>query len=130
MILIHFSGAFIQINEHRLYDFRVFHIRYDKFVHFINAFIGTIIAFYFFKKNNCELKKFILMMSVFSVLGVGAIIEIAEYIVTLTVEHNGVGSYNNNMLDLIANLFGSLFAIAFVKFFWNENLFRLDTDNK
>jgi hypothetical protein len=70
------------------------------------------------------------MMSVFSVLGVGAIIEIAEYIVTLTVEHNGVGSYNNNMLDLIANLFGSLFAIAFVKFFWNENLFRLDTDNK
>jgi len=116
MILLHFSAAFIEVNGHRLYDLRIFEIRFDKFVHFFNALIGTIITFYFFQKNQCKITTFMMMMTVFSVLGVGAIIEIAEYIVTLTVEHNGVGAYNNNMLDLVANFFGSVTAVLLFKY--------------
>jgi hypothetical protein len=41
------------------------------------------------------------------VLGLGAIIEIVEYIVVLTVPQNGVGGYDNNMQDLLANLAGA-----------------------
>jgi hypothetical protein len=41
------------------------------------------------------------------VLGVGAFIEISEYIVMKTVPGNGVGGYDNNMQDLMANLAGS-----------------------
>ena len=111
MILLHFAAAFVEVNGHRLYDLRLFDIRFDKFVHFTNALIGTIITIYFFQKNQCQMTKFMLMMTVFSILGIGAIIEIAEYIVTLTVAHNGVGAYNNNMLDLVANLFGSVAAV-------------------
>jgi len=116
MILLHFAAAFVEVNGHRLYDFRIFDVRFDKFVHFINALIGTIITFYFFQKNQCKITSFIMMMTIFSLLGIGAIIEIAEYIVTLTVEHNGVGAYNNNMLDLVANLFGSVTAALLFKF--------------
>jgi hypothetical protein len=116
MILLHFAAAFIEVHGHRLYDLRIFEIRFDKFVHFFNAFIGTIITFYFFQKNKGKLTSFIIMMSVFSVLGIGAIIEIAEYIVTLTVAHNGVGAYNNNMLDLVANLLGSVTAVLLFNF--------------
>ena len=116
MILLHFAAAFVEINGHRLYDLRIFEIRFDKFVHFINALIATIITFYFFQKNQCKITKFMMMMTVFSVLGIGAVIEIVEYIVTLTVEHNGVGAYNNNMLDLVANLFGSVTAVLLFKY--------------
>ena len=116
MILLHFAAAFIEVNGHRLYDLRLFEIRFDKLVHFVNALIGTIITIYFFQKNQCKITKFMLMMTVFSVLGIGAIIEIAEYIVTLTVAHNGVGAYNNNMLDLVANLFGSVVAVLLFQY--------------
>jgi len=110
MILLHFAAAFVEVNGHRLYDLRLFKVRFDKVVHFFNALLGTIITFYFFQKNKCHITLFMMMMTVFSVLGVGAIIEIAEYIVTLTVKNNGVGAYNNNMLDLVANFLGSLTA--------------------
>lgn len=115
MILLHFSAAFLEIDGHRLYDLRIFNIRFDKFVHFFNAFMGTLITFYFFQKNKYRMTSFMTMVTVLSLLGIGAIIEIAEFIVTLTVKNNGVGAYNNNMLDLVANLFGSLFAVLLFK---------------
>jgi len=112
-ILIHFAGAFININGHRLYDFRLFDIRYDKFVHFTNSVIGCYVILYLFQKNGYEVTKFILAISVLSTLGIGAIIEIIEFIVTLSVKHNGVGGYNNNMFDLLANLLGGLSLVSY-----------------
>lgn len=122
MILLHFSAAFVEVNGHRLYDLRIFEIRFDKFVHFINAFVATIITFYFFQKNHCKITKFMMMMTIFSVLGIGAIIEIIEYIVTLTIVHNGVGAYNNNMLDLVANLFGAVTAVLLFKYILKDHI--------
>ena len=110
-ILMHFSGAFIQVDGHRLYDSRFFDIRYDKFVHFTNAMIATFITLHVFSKRGLQDSKFILLLAVLTVLGLGAVVEILEYIVTLTVKHNGVGAYNNNMLDLVSNFFGSIFAV-------------------
>lgn len=122
MILLHFSAAFVEVNGHRLYDLRIFEIRFDKFVHFINAFVATIITFYFFQKNHCKITKFMMMMTIFSVLGIGAIIEIIEYIVTLTIVHNGVGAYNNNMLDLVANLFGAVTAVFLFNYILKDHI--------
>ena len=42
----------------------------------------------------------------------GAIIEMVEYGVVLTFETNGVGDYDNNMQDLLANFCGSLIYLA------------------
>lgn len=111
-IILHFAGAFIQIDGSRLYDFRIFEIRYDKFVHLINSMIATVAALYLLYYNNIKTTKLVLTATVLSVLGIGAVIEILEFIVTLTVPHNGVGNYTNNMLDLVANLIGSVIVIS------------------
>jgi hypothetical protein len=111
-ILIHFAGAFIQIDGSRLYDYRIMEIRYDKFVHLVNSLIGSTVVIYLFMKNGYAITKLMLTVTVLCVLGIGAIIEIIEFIVTLTVENNGVGNYVNNMSDLLANLIGSLLGIS------------------
>jgi hypothetical protein len=109
-ILIHFAGGFIEVDGARLYDYRFFGVRYDKFVHLCNSFIGTLVVFYLFLENGYRIGKFICLITVFTVLGVGAFIEIIEFIVALTVDNNGVGTYINNMLDLAANLLGAIAA--------------------
>ena len=46
------------------------------------------------------------------VLGLGAVVEIVEYLVVLTVPEHGVGGYDNNMQDLIANALGASLAMV------------------
>lgn len=116
-ILMHFSGAFIEIDGHRLYDSRLFDIRYDKFVHFINSMIATALVLHLFFKRGLPNTALVLLLAVITVLGLGAIVEIVEFTVTLTVQHNGVGDYNNNMFDLVANLLGSLSTVLLFNYF-------------
>jgi len=40
-ILIHFAGAFVSYDGYRLYDHIFLSIRYDKYVHFVNADGGS-----------------------------------------------------------------------------------------
>jgi len=112
-IILHFAGAFVQVDGSRLYDFRFFDIRYDKFVHLINSMIATVVALYLLQKYQIKRTKLILTVTVLTVLGIGAVIEILEFIVTLTVPHNGVGNYTNNLLDLVANFIGSIIVVSF-----------------
>lgn len=112
-ILLHFSGGFVEIGDHRLYDVRLFHIRYDKFVHFYNSMAAMAVILTLVRRYGLNLGLLCYPIAVLSVLGLGAIVEIIEFFVTLTVPHNGVGTYNNNMLDLVANFIGSLSAAAF-----------------
>ncbi len=116
-ILIHFAGGFIEVDGNRLYEYRFFTIRYDKFVHLVNSIFATLVFLNLFKKNNYPMGKFTCMVTVFCVLGFGALIEIQEFIVALTVDDNGVGTYVNNMLDLVANLIGSLIGILFYQLY-------------
>ncbi|PIF04214.1 MAG: hypothetical protein CSA86_02525 [Arcobacter sp.] len=123
-IFIHFAGAFVEIDGHRLYDFRILSIRYDKFVHFINSFIGAFIIHYLFKKYNVDMGRMTLIGLGFIVLGIGAFIEILEFMVVLTVPHNGVGDYVNNMSDLLANLFGVIIYIFTYNMLRNKKVYE------
>ena len=123
-ILIHFSGAFIEVDGHRLYDSRFFDIRYDKYVHFFNSMIALFITLHIFAKKGLPQTNIILMVAVLTVLGLGAVVEIIEFLVTLTVENNGVGSYNNNMLDLTANLFGAVSAVLLHEYLLKDYVFN------
>jgi len=123
-ILMHFSGAFVEVDGHRLYDSRFFDIRFDKFVHFINAFIASYITIYIFLKRGFENSRFMLLVVLMSVLGLGGVVEVLEFIVTLTVEHNGVGAYNNNMLDLSSNFLGALFAVLLYEYLLKNYIFQ------
>jgi len=107
-ILMHFSGAFVQINGHRLYDAHILWVRYDKYVHLVNSFVISIFVRKMFVMQKNKMGFINLIFIFLIVLGLGAIVEIVEYGVTKTVPHNGVGDYDNNMQDLIGNCAGGL----------------------
>lgn len=115
-ILMHFSGGLIHPGGVRLYDHIFFGIRYDKYVHFTNSFFGALVVKDFFDRRQMKLYNFKVFIVILVVLGFGAVIEIAEYVVTKTVPHNGVGDYDNNMQDLISNLMGGLFFVFLERF--------------
>lgn len=109
-ILMHFSGAFVQIDGGRLYDQVLWSVRYDKLVHFVNAFAAAWLLQRLLQWHGLDgsrSRAFRAVMVVLGVQGLGAVVEIAEYFVVLTVPRNGVGDYDNNMQDLIANLAGA-----------------------
>ena len=111
-ILVHFLGGMAILNGERLYDSYILNIRFDKYVHFLNAFIAALITNFFFDKLNFQIPYFRHLILIMFVLGLGAVIEIIEYIVLLTIPGNGVGGYHNNMQDLVSNLMGCLSFIA------------------
>jgi hypothetical protein len=114
-IVMHFSGGLAVWHETRLYDKVIFNIRYDKYVHFVNAFVcGLVLNHFYFRFLSLArwLKEF---QQIIGVLGLGAVVEIVEYLVTLTVVTNGVGGYDNNMLDMIANFTGSVCCVIVIR---------------
>lgn len=106
-ILMHFAGAFVPIEGGRLYDATVAGLRFDKYVHAFNSFAGAALMTHLLKATDSR-SPLMSVIIILTVLGAGAVVEIVEYLVTITVKSNGVGPYDNNMQDLIANLIGAL----------------------
>ena len=119
--ILHMAGGGLYINGARLYDFMFFELigapyyilKYDQVIHAYGFFVATILCYDITRKH---LKKghpwfalsFVLVMAG---LGMGALNEIIEFFVSLTVPGNGVGGYENTSLDLIANLVGAIIAM-------------------
>lgn len=114
-ILIHFAGAFVHYDGARLYDHRFLGLRFDKYVHFINASIASIVVLYVFKRLNHVLNNFMLFVAMLMVMGLGAFTEIIEFTAVYTIKNTGVGLYFNNMSDLAANFVGSLLTVVMVR---------------
>lgn len=113
-ILIHFAGGLLVFDGTRLYDLYFFGIRFDKYVHIANSFISGLVLYTFFFKdlNIVSWIKYIILIS--TMLGFGTIVEIVEYLVTLTIETNGVGDYDNNLQDMISNLIGTMLLVIVI----------------
>ncbi len=107
-IVMHFSGAFVLIEGGRLYDASILGIRYDKYVHFVNSFGAALLVSRLFQIQRIPITRVNSIFLLMVVLGLGAVIEIVEYMVVLTVPNNGVGGYDNNMQDLMSNLCGGI----------------------
>ena len=114
-IVMHFAGGLAVWHESRLYDKVIFNIRYDKYVHFVNSFICGWLLYVFYFKSLSLARWLVELQQIIGVLGLGAVVEIIEYLVTLTVVHNGVGGYDNNMQDMIANLSGSVCCVLVIR---------------
>jgi hypothetical protein len=112
-ILAHFAGAFVPIDGHRLYDVELLGVRYDKFVHCLNAFAAASVVAHVFDVLDVHLPVIRNLVLVLVVLGLGSAVEVLEYLVVRTVPGAGVGAYDNNMQDLIGNMVGAvLFLVA------------------
>ena len=107
-ILMHFAGGFLKLDHRRLYEAIFFGLKYDKYVHFTNALAVSFLIKQLFGSLNLKLKNLENIIIICIVLGLGAVVEIVEYIITKTVPQNLVGFYDNNMQDLISNLVGGL----------------------
>jgi len=111
-ILLHFAGGLVHFGGARLYDHIYFGIRYDKYVHFANAFFAALTVQEIFRIKNLPINAFTRFAIYFVALGLGSAIEICEYVVTLTIPQNGVGGYDDNLRDLIANACGGTLFLA------------------
>ena len=106
-LLAHFAGAFVPVASARLYDTVWLGLGYDKYVHGFNAFVGVALLVHLFDRLEVRLA-FRWLVILMIVLGAGAVLEVMEYLVSLAVPQAGVGDYDNNMRDLIANAAGAL----------------------
>jgi hypothetical protein len=110
-ILAHFAGGLVPVGHGRLYDVVLFGLPFDKYVHALNSFAGgAVIACLMDPPKAHPHMRAVLI--VLLVLGAGAGVEIVEYLARNSLSGTGVGDYDNNMQDLIANLVGGLLFIA------------------
>ena len=107
-ILLHFAGGLVIHEGFRLYDVVLLGARFDKLVHFVNAFFAARITTEVLHFEGISLGRLRGPLVVIIVLGLGGLVEISEYIVLRTVPDAGVGFYHNTMTDLISNLCGSV----------------------
>ena len=125
--LMHLAGSSVSINDKILYELMFFKIpadlpilRYDQVVHIIGFGVCTLLAYDLIKnrlKSDTRLSLSISIVLVMAGLGIGAVNEILEFIVTLIVPEVGVGGYINTSLDLCADLLGALLALPYIKIF-------------
>ena len=108
----HMAGASLYISGTLLYrQTWLEFIRYDHLVHVVG--LGTAGLVVWEATRRMLATPGGVRAAVVVVLGsnaIGAVVEIGEYLATLTLPVTRVGAYANNMQDLIANLVGSLVA--------------------
>jgi len=122
--LLHMAGGGIFINGTRLYEIiliplsEVYQIfKYDQFVHIIGFCVATLVMYELLKpllKKNINKFTALSIVIVMAGLGVGALNEIVEFTATVIIPETGVGGYINTSLDLVADLIGSLIALAII----------------
>lgn len=109
-ILSHFAGGFVPVNGHRLYDVILLDVRFDKYVHMLNAIAGCVLVDHLLARHQSPVPRLLLVVMV--VLGAGAVVEMVEYAAKLAIASTGVGDYDNNMRDLWANFAGCVIFLA------------------
>ena len=115
--LLHMAGGGIIINNAVLYAYWLLpFLKYDMFVHAFGFGMATILSYQILKnsfvKDVSRLK--ISIFLVFIGMGLGALNEIVEFVMTLLIANTGVGGYENTMLDIIFNTIGSIIAAIYV----------------
>jgi len=113
--LMHMIGGGIMVNGLRMYGHYIVLgiIRYDKIVHFLGIFFAVFVFYELIKSNKIN-KLALSLILIFSGVGIGAIYEIIEFILVLTLPETGVGGYINTMGDIIANSLGAICAVFLI----------------
>lgn len=105
-ILSAFAGGVVHIHGVRLYDTTLLGLPFDKWVHGLNAVAGMAFTQALLQPARGVVPRGLAVLLI--VQGCGAIVEVIEYVCQTLIPNTGVGGYDNNMLDLVANLAGGL----------------------
>ncbi len=121
--LMHVAGGSVQTSDGVLFAYRIYPfldlggdfyiLKYDQVVH---AYLYGLVALMTYHALRVPLAVkghgfLVALMAIMASLGVSGMNEIMEFLIAVTVERNGVGGYENAMLDLIFNFSGATLAV-------------------
>ncbi len=121
--LMHVAGGAVQTVDGVLFAYRIypfldnggdfFILKYDQVVH---GYLYALVALMSYHTLRVPLRvtgqTFLVALAAALIsLGISGLNEIMEFLIAVTVERNGVGGYENAMLDLIFNWSGAAIAV-------------------
>ncbi len=125
--LLHVLGGAVHIADGVLFAYKIYPfmdyggdfyiLKYDQIVHFYLYMLVAIMAHHVLSyRFNIPKTSFLLALSAVLIsVGVSSLNEIMEFLIAISLENNGVGGYENAMLDLIFNLSGAVVGILLLK---------------
>lgn len=120
--IMHVAGGALPTDDGVLFSYRIypfldnggdfFILKYDQVVHFVLYGLVALMSYHVLRVPlNIKNKTFLVALAaVLLSLGVSSLNEIMEFLIAVNLERNGVGGYENAMLDLIFNFSGALIA--------------------
>lgn len=124
--LLHMAGGSVPVGDTVLYGYKIYPflvgegqlyvLKMDQVIHAFGFGVATLVAHHLLLAHAWRESASRVWLAVAAVLigtGLGALNEVIEFLVVLTVEYNGVGDLYNMGLDLIFNLAGALSAALF-----------------
>ena len=124
--LLHILGGSVPTPDGVLFAYRIYPfidwggdfyiLKYDQIVHMYLYGVMTLVFFQVLKHTLKATGPFwiLLLLAVMASMGVSALNEIMEFLISISLERNGVGGYENSMLDLIFNFSGACIAALFL----------------
>ncbi len=124
--LMHVLGGSVPTSDGVLFAYRIYPfidlggefyiLKYDQVVH---AYLYGVMALVFLHVLTRTLKSvgptwILFLVSAMAAMGVSAMNEIMEFFIAISLKDNGVGGYENAMLDLIFNFSGAVLALFFM----------------
>jgi putative membrane protein len=120
---VHVLGGAVHIDGGVLFGYRIYPfldlggdfyvLKYDQVVHMYLYGVVALMAHHLMRTTLAVRAhtKLVALFSVMAAVGVSVLNEIMEFIISLNMK-NGVGGYENTMLDLIFNLSGAVVAVC------------------
>lgn len=130
--LLHVLGGAVQTQDGVLFAYRIYPfldyggdfyvLKYDQLVHMYLYGVMSLVFLHVLRVFRMSGPTWIIVLiAVMASMGVSALNEIMEFLIAVTLERNGVGGYENAMLDLIFNFAGALLAPALIWPVYNKN---------
>ena len=125
--LMHILGGAVQIGDHVLFAHRIYPfvdlggefyiLKYDQVVHGYLYGLVTLMAHHAVAQYYRLLHRgwMLAMIAILVSVGISGLNEIMEFFISISVE-NGVGGYENTMLDMCFNLGGAIIAMSMYTF--------------
>lgn len=121
----HMAGGGVKVGEGVLYSLPIVRIaevgntyilKYDQVIHAFGFFVATLVVWHLLQPYLNEKARLAVVLPIVWVagMGLGALNEVIEFLVVLTVPDNGVGGYFNTALDMVFNMLGALLAVVMI----------------
>lgn len=94
-------------------------LKYDQIVHFYLYGLIAIMAYHLLRRILLVKghSKLTILFAIMASVGISVLNEIMEFLISVVIADNGVGGYENSMLDLIFNLLGATTAVLLYHLF-------------